>query len=92
MPTNDLAARFGIHRATVTAILHRLGVDLHQRGLTDEQVAEACRAQSRGLVACPTGGALRRHRHDRAAILTPRGPCDAVAARTLQMAYSTEAR
>jgi DNA-binding transcriptional regulator LsrR (DeoR family) len=39
---NELAARFGIHRATVTAILHRLGVDLRQRGLIDEQVAEAC--------------------------------------------------
>jgi DNA invertase Pin-like site-specific DNA recombinase len=41
--TNELAARFGIHRATVTAILHRLGVGLRQRGLTDEQVAEARR-------------------------------------------------
>ena len=40
--TNELAARFGIHRATVTAILHRLGVDLRQRGLTNVQVAEAC--------------------------------------------------
>jgi lambda repressor-like predicted transcriptional regulator len=46
--TNELAARFGIHRATVTAILHRLGVDLRQRGLTDEQVAEACRLYPEG--------------------------------------------
>ena len=46
--TNELAARFGIHRATVTAILHRLGVDPHQRGLTDEQVAEACRLYPEG--------------------------------------------
>jgi DNA-binding transcriptional regulator LsrR (DeoR family) len=46
--TNELATRFGIHRATVTAILHRLDVDLRQRGLTDEQVAEACRLYPEG--------------------------------------------
>jgi DNA-binding MarR family transcriptional regulator len=46
--TSELAARFGIHRATVTAILHRLGVDLRQRGLTDKQVAEACRLYPEG--------------------------------------------
>lgn len=46
--TIELAARFGIHRATVTAILHRLGVDLRQRGLTDEQVAEACQLYPEG--------------------------------------------
>ena len=46
--TNELAARFGIHRATVTAILHRLGVDLRQRGLTNVQVAEACRLYPEG--------------------------------------------
>jgi hypothetical protein len=40
--TKELSGQFGIHRATVTAILRRLGVDLRQRGLTDEQVAEAC--------------------------------------------------
>jgi lambda repressor-like predicted transcriptional regulator len=45
---NVLAARFGVHRATVTAILHRLGVDLRQRGLTDDQVAEACRLYPEG--------------------------------------------
>ena len=46
--TNELAARFGIHRATVTAILHRLGIDLRQRGLTNVQVAEACRLYPEG--------------------------------------------
>jgi lambda repressor-like predicted transcriptional regulator len=46
--TNELAARFGIHRATVTAILHRMGVDLRQRGLTDEQLAESCRLYPEG--------------------------------------------
>jgi hypothetical protein len=46
--TKDLAVRFGIHRATVTAVLQRLGVDLRQRGLTDEQVAEVCRLYPEG--------------------------------------------
>jgi predicted DNA-binding protein (UPF0251 family) len=46
--TKEIAARFGIHRATVTAILHRLGAELRQRGLTDEQVAEACRLYPEG--------------------------------------------
>jgi DNA-binding IclR family transcriptional regulator len=46
--TKELAERFGIHPATVTNILHRLGVDLHQRGLTDSQVAEACRVYPAG--------------------------------------------
>jgi hypothetical protein len=32
----------------VTAIRHRLGVDLRQRGLTDERVAEACRLYPEG--------------------------------------------
>jgi len=46
--TKELSGQFGIHRATVTAILRRLGVDLRQRGLTDEQVAEACRLYPEG--------------------------------------------
>jgi hypothetical protein len=41
--TKELAERFGIHRATVTAVLQRLGVGPRMRGLSDEQVAEACR-------------------------------------------------
>jgi DNA-binding transcriptional regulator LsrR (DeoR family) len=46
--TKELAAHFGIHRATVTALLHRLSVDLRQRGLTDAQSAEACRLYPEG--------------------------------------------
>jgi DNA-binding transcriptional regulator LsrR (DeoR family) len=41
--TKELAERFGIHRATVTAVLQRLGVEPRQSGLSDEQVDEACR-------------------------------------------------
>ena len=59
--TNELAARFGIHRATVTAILHRLGVDLNQRGLTDVQVVEACRLYPEGWSPARLAEALRRH-------------------------------
>ena len=46
--TKKLAARFGIHRATVTAILRRLDVDLRKRGLTDEQVTEVCQLYPEG--------------------------------------------
>jgi hypothetical protein len=45
---NELAARFGVHRITVTAHLQRLGVELRQKGLSDEQVAEACRLYPAG--------------------------------------------
>jgi hypothetical protein len=43
-----LAASFGIHRITVTAILQRQGVDLRRRGLCGAQVAEACRLYPNG--------------------------------------------
>jgi hypothetical protein len=44
----ELADRFGIHRATATSILHRLGVEPRQFGLSDKQVAEACRLYPEG--------------------------------------------
>jgi hypothetical protein len=46
--TKELAERFGVHRATVTNILYRLGVDVHQSGLTASQVSEACRLYPQG--------------------------------------------
>jgi DNA invertase Pin-like site-specific DNA recombinase len=46
--TKELAARFGIHRGTVTAVLQRLGVEPRKRGLDDEQTAEACRLYAKG--------------------------------------------
>jgi hypothetical protein len=49
----ELTSLFGIHRATVTAVLQRLGVEPRIRGLPDEQVAEACRLY-------PEGGSLAR--------------------------------
>ena len=48
-----LAALFGIHRKTVTAVLQQLGVEPGQPGLSAEQVAEACRL-------CPEGWSLAR--------------------------------
>jgi DNA-binding GntR family transcriptional regulator len=45
--TKELAERFGIHRTTVTAILQRLGIEPRQFGLSDEQVADACRLAER---------------------------------------------
>ena len=46
--TKELAERFGIHRATVTAVLQRRSVEPRQKGLSDEQVAEACRLYPEG--------------------------------------------
>jgi hypothetical protein len=46
--TKELAEQFGIHRTTVTTILQRLGVELRQKGLSDEQVGEACRLYPEG--------------------------------------------
>jgi hypothetical protein len=40
--------RFGIHRATVAAVLRRLGVEPRKKGLSDERVAEACRLYFEG--------------------------------------------
>ncbi|MHA3019674.1 hypothetical protein ACXPWS_05315 [Mycobacterium sp. BMJ-28] len=37
----ELARDFGIHPTTVTATLKREGVEIRQRGLTDEQIDEA---------------------------------------------------
>jgi DNA-directed RNA polymerase specialized sigma24 family protein len=37
----ELARRFGIHRATVTALLHRQGVELRRAGLEAEDVTAA---------------------------------------------------
>jgi hypothetical protein len=34
----ELAQRFGIHRVTVTALLRRHGVELHQAGLAPEEI------------------------------------------------------
>jgi DNA-binding transcriptional regulator LsrR (DeoR family) len=48
MATKELAAQFGIHRATVTAVLQRLSVEPRQKGLSDEQAAEACRLYPEG--------------------------------------------
>jgi hypothetical protein len=46
--TTELAERFGIQRITVAAVLQRLGVELRQFGLSDEQVAEARRLYAQG--------------------------------------------
>lgn len=44
----DLARNFGVHRTTVTAILERRGVELRLTGLSNAQVAEACRLYPEG--------------------------------------------
>jgi hypothetical protein len=39
-PVHRIAKRFGIHRATVTALLKRHGVELRQTGLTPAEILE----------------------------------------------------
>jgi Sigma-70, region 4 len=39
----ELACAFGVHRVTVASLLRRHGVELREIGLTDMEVAEACR-------------------------------------------------
>jgi DNA-directed RNA polymerase specialized sigma24 family protein len=39
----ELACIFGVHRVTVGSLLRRHGVEPHEIGLTDMEVAEACR-------------------------------------------------
>ena len=41
--TCELGARFGIDRRTVSAILHRNGVDMRRRGLSHGQIDDAIR-------------------------------------------------
>lgn len=44
----ELACAFGVHRVTVASLLRRHGVEPHQKGLSDKQVAEACRLYHAG--------------------------------------------
>jgi DNA-binding transcriptional ArsR family regulator len=44
----ELAARFGIHRATVSAHLHRQGITLRRQGLNAQGVAHAVRLYEDG--------------------------------------------
>jgi lambda repressor-like predicted transcriptional regulator len=41
VPVKDLAQRFGIHRATVTALLQRHGVELRKLGLAPTEIPTA---------------------------------------------------
>jgi lambda repressor-like predicted transcriptional regulator len=45
---NELATRFGIHRATVAQHLHRSGVAIRRRGLDADQIDETIRLYQRG--------------------------------------------
>jgi len=46
--TYELGARFGINRRTVSAILHRHGVDMRRRGLSPDQVDDAVHLYNMG--------------------------------------------
>ncbi len=57
----DLAARFGIHRATVTHHLHRNRVSVRQRGLDDHQIDHAVHLHQDGLSLVEVGAHLNVH-------------------------------
>ncbi len=44
----ELGDRFGVDRRTVSAILHRHGVQMHRRGLSPGQIDEAIRLYGLG--------------------------------------------
>lgn len=46
--TNELGARFGVDRRTVSKILHRHGVQIRRRGLSSEQLNDAIHLYSLG--------------------------------------------
>jgi hypothetical protein len=46
--TYELGDRFGIDRRTVSAILHRQGVDMRQQGLSPDQVEDAIHLYNSG--------------------------------------------
>jgi len=54
----ELAVRFGIHRVTVSAHLHRQGVTVRRQGLDGEGVAHAIRLYEDGWSLTRIGGRL----------------------------------
>jgi hypothetical protein len=54
----ELVARFGIHRATVSAHLHRQGITLRRQGLNAEGVAHAVRLYEDGWSVARIGHRL----------------------------------
>jgi hypothetical protein len=54
----ELAARFGIHRVTVSAHLHRQGVTVRRQGLDAEGVAHAVRLYEDGWSVARIGDRL----------------------------------
>ena len=58
---NDLAAQFGIHRATVAQHLHRNGVPIRRRGLDDRQIDHAVHLYQQGLSLVRVGARLDVH-------------------------------
>jgi len=54
----ELAARFGIHRATVSAHLHRQGITVRRQGLDAEGIAHAVRLYEDGWSVARIGDRL----------------------------------
>jgi hypothetical protein len=68
----ELGDQFGIERRTVSAILHRHGVPMRRRGLSEEQIDDAVRLYNQGCslarIAARTdvaAGTVRQRLHER---------------------------
>jgi AraC-like DNA-binding protein len=57
----DLAARFGVHRTTVTQHLRRDGTTTRRRGLDDDQIEHAVRLYRQGSSLARVGERLNVH-------------------------------
>ncbi|MBC3193910.1 hypothetical protein H7X46_22880 [Pseudonocardia sp. C8] len=67
----ELGDQFGIERRTVSAILHRHGVAMRRRGLSDEQIDDAVRLYHQGWSLARIGdrmgvaaGTVRQRLHE----------------------------
>jgi DNA-binding CsgD family transcriptional regulator len=68
-----LADRFGIHRTTVSAHLHRQGSSLRRQGLTPDDIAQAQRLYAAGWSLARIGDRLHADAHTIRRALKTRG-------------------
>lgn len=69
----DLAARFGIHRATVAQPLHRNGVPIRHRGLDGQQINPAVQLYQPGHSLTRIGSRVDVHAEIVRQVLRARG-------------------
>jgi DNA-directed RNA polymerase specialized sigma24 family protein len=58
VPVRELATRFGVHRATVSELVRRAGLEHHRHSLPDQVREEAARLYAEGLTLPQVAGRL----------------------------------